>query len=430
MKLRSIVFFYTLLLAFSHLCYGKKTGLSDSPPPSESTDPCSPNLFVNTVLKRHLATRNFARMTKSYFDRCGETLRARNSSHDENINEIFRPSESPSSEPGVIRVGETTIRNFILKMPNGMMIKGLIALKDQKRRPWIIAKCGVFCTVTAATSRSGHMLEIFNGLPFNIIFVSNRTAMDFIESNHRFDLGGYFEAEDLIYISQWLIHSSPYINIVDSIHLLGFSLGGAAAVFANNFISRGYVDMETRQYIKSVTALCPVTNLQPSLNFLFSNGIRGSVARNFTWQHLQKGRPFLSFVEPLLNINPVPWQKRFATLIGEMGMYFGKRQVNTLGKLPNPQNMEEYWKFNNYLAMARNVELPLFVWAGDDDNVVPTDQNAKVLENSVLAMHSPELGVTTLPTGGHCAFGGEYGHNVVISVLKAFILNNSPHSQY
>lgn len=384
---------------------------------------CQPFVFEQE-LTHSSSPKIFSDKVKKLFSECEEAWR--------NLN-----------TPGLVGLLEFTaveynfskneqIRSIDFEFKNGFHLKGFIAVKDLlHRRPWVLIKCGVFCAAEESSSMRNFMMNLFDESPFNVLILGNRTGVDFIKDNRTVSVGGLYESADFFAVANWIQHHELYGKTVSSFHVLGISLGGSASVMAEHYHPYYESDGESA-HISSYTAICPVVDLEPTIQDMFAPGLKGELFSRMTWNQLMTTKHRLSEDQDLLKSSRRPSGEEFVDLFAQFGLRSGQRmQANPdyFGRHPLVQSINDYWSLSNFTEQEQKIEKPLFVWASKDDMIVSNKINTAHLEQSPLA-NDNNLALVNVNYGNHCGFTTAYGHSVTSTILRSFILSQSPEYNY
>jgi len=381
---------------------------------------CNPHEFTTQSLANYENAHQFSQSAKQYFDHCSKYLTAGN-----NVKGLL----------GLIKF--STIKYDLMKNPliqfqtltlsDGSQLDAFIGVKDSvNQRPWIILKCGVFCDINTSPSMFNFVINFFDQSPFNIIFVSNYTGSDYIRKNSSLRLGGFYEVYDFYDVAQWLKYESPYKNTVDSIHAVGVSLGGSAAL-AVSHLQNLYQSKNGDPLFNSTTAICPVVNLGPTLQDMYADSNKGKIFTALTWKYLKQAAPYLHDAHDYLDRMFPPKSELFPSMLTDIVLRYGRTWEASLPpgrSAPIPESADDFWNKNSFSKDDSNLQIPTFAWASADDHVVNFDLNTKTLINKTNS--PPTLGALGVELGDHCGFATAYGYSSTTSVLQSFVLNNSP----
>lgn len=381
---------------------------------------CLPEAFEKKAQRANMPASEYGQLVKDYFNHCGATLNANALGGLVGLID-FAMASYPFLE-------NSLIRPMKFKAKDGGVVNGFIGIKDKTPRPWVIYKCGVFCAAEPnSASLKNFVIHLFDQAPFNIILLGNRTGEDYIVANQRFNFGGFFEHQDFIDIAQWLRTESPYASLVSSVHIVAVSLAGSAAYLTEHRLS---AESKSQPFpIQSVTSLCAVSDLKPTVENMYGDSLKGFIFSRLTWHKLQSVRSALPGAADLLS-GDQPDNQYFPGLLGQLATRFmpPESQVFADGLLPNKFDDREryFWEKSHYSSYRHRAPIPLFVWASEDDSVVDFKINTGTLMKVKANNNDPNVAVVGVPAGEHCGFATAYGYPVVASILRSFILNNSP----
>lgn len=309
--------------------------------------------------------------------------------------------------------------------------RAIIGIKDNKRRPLVIIKNGLYGEANEETVSKNFFMHLFDESPFNVLLLGNMTGKDFIVDNARVALGGYDEGKQIHEImDQLLSPNSPYRDLIEDIHMIGVSLGGNAALFSSLYSSHRRT---SQPRLKSVMAVCPVVNLQNSFSHVFSNSIVG-VANGVMAQ---------SLVHNVFESVPILgqflkrgkfWTKSDVSnaIIGSATTYYINRTHYEPWDMAPFENdilnsKNDVWKRNDFLAYTNDINIPTLILHSDDDPIVRDQDNAKLLKQS-LQNKSSHVGVVNFKHGGHCGYNVSNGWPTMSTMLREFILKNSDYT--
>lgn len=380
---------------------------------------CHPLKYTHDILNKNYSPVQFATYANNYFTHCNSFLQKGNTQGLKGLLQFGKVSYNLAENP--------RIKKYLHTLSDGSKIETFIGLKDSiNKRPWVILKCGVFCDIYKSAASLSFIINLFDQSPFNIILLSNYTGQKYVQSNTSLKIGGYYESYDYFDVARWLRSESPYKDTIDSIHAVGFSLGGSASLgvsYLYSFFNSQYGP----NLINSSIAICPVVNLQPTLNDLFSNSLKGNFYATLTWKKLMEVAPFLNKATDYLSRKLPPKAQLFPEMLANISLRYGKEwdANHPPGRTaPSLETLEDFYTNNDFSSYLNEPELPTFVWASMDDSVVKYDLNTKTLLDS--PRHASTLGVLGLERGNHCGFDTAYGYTVTTAVLQSFIINNSP----
>lgn len=380
---------------------------------------CHPLEYINGILKKNYTPEQYSTYANNYFTHCSSFLQKGNTQGLQGLLQFGKVSYNLEENP--------RLKKYLHTLSDGSKIETLIGLKDQlNKRPWVILKCGVFCDINKSAASLSFIINFFDQSPFNIILLSNHTGKKHIQFNASLKIGGYYESYDYFDVARWLRSESPYKDTIDSIHAVGFSLGGSASLgvsYLNSYFNSQYGS----NLINSSLAICPVVNLHPTLNDLFSNTIKGNFYATLTWKKLMEVAPFLDKATDYLKRKFPPKVQLFPEMLANISLRYGKawEAKHPPGRTaPSLETLEDFYINNDFSSYVHEPEIPTFVWASMDDSVVNYNINTKALMEA--PRRTSALGILGLEKGNHCGFDTAYGYTATTAVLQSFIINNSP----
>lgn len=385
---------------------------------------CLPENFEQQIMQARqgsnsaLSPSEFARMTQSYFDHCGAQLSRGGAKGFSSLSDFSTASYNFTKN--------SQFQKLELINPDGTQINTLIGIKDEKSRPWIIYKCGIFCDVQEKESTvRNYLMHLYDQTPFNIIVIGNRTGHEYMQKNQVFQFGGLYEYQDFINIAQWLRYQSPYKNLVNSIHIVGLSLGGSSAFLLEQ--EAHFNKNLDKNLFQSITSVCAVSNLKQTVHNMYNDPLKRQVFPNMTWKKLQAAKPYLSLAQDLLS-GDKPESKEFPNLISKIMSRYMNMDLN------EEDRIEYLWKNTEYASLRKNSprssSIPLFILASQDDSIVDFKLNTGRLKNEIGSWGDNNSGIVSVPHGDHCALGTSYGYSTVAMILRSFILTHSPDFEF
>lgn len=372
---------------------------------------CDPRRFEESLLAKTLTTSQFAKIAKDYFVRCQGELTENNSKGMLALLAFTQKKYYFLSHPG--------IHKEMITLKDGTKVPAVFAVKsDSRPRPLVVVRCGVFCSAGQTSSLMNYMMHLFDQSPFNVVFLSSQTGMDYIYSNSRVSMGGWSEGYETLEVGSWLRNKWQFRDRISSMHMMGISLGGNAAMIGSGYNDE-YVGLDGRKLFNSVTAICPVISLQPTLNKLYGSQVVGRVFTNTSKNHFREARHYINDVPDLLVEENIPDRLGMPDFLGEVAS-------TSLQRRGIASTKSSFFKSNNFWNLKNRIKTPLLVWASKDDSVVNNAINAEVFEFDDYYEKSESSGVLNLQYGNHCAFNASYGDQAAATVLRTFVLKNSP----
>lgn len=373
---------------------------------------CDPRRFEDSVVGRGLSTAQYFQTAKQYFKACSGELTRRSTTGLLGLLKFTKFVYPFFTHPQV--------KSFMVTLPDGSKIPGILAMKqDPRPRPLVIVRCGVFCSAAQSASTKSYLMHLFDQSPFNVLILANQTGMDYIYYNHKVTLGGWSEGYESLEVGRWMKEKWEHRNRVSSIHFMGISLGGNAAVMGAAF-NDSYPLANGQKVFNSVTAICPVISLKPTLDDLFKGQIVGRLFFKNSKDHFKDARQYVHDVPDLLTDKRLPASRL------QMADFIGEIASTSLQRRGIASTTPAYFRSNNFWNLKQEVKTPMMIWASKDDIVVSNKINAQVMEHDDLYERSQNVGVVNLAYGNHCGFSSAYGFQASAALLRTFVLNHSP----
>ena len=392
-----------------------KTGFLETIPDglnSKDISPsCDPKLFEDNVLSKKRTSAEYFTLVKNYFKNCESEL-------------------SESNPKGVLALlsyakykypflQHPQVKEFTIPLENGVQVPAIMALKqDPTPRPLVVVKCGTFCSAEESPSMKAYLMSLFDQGPFNVVLLASQTGLDYMALNHVVNLGGYSEGYETLLVGQYLRNKWAYRDRISSLHMMGISLGGNAAVFGAAYNDQ-YPLTDGSKTFTTVTAICPVLSLKPTLEHLYGSTIIGPIFAKLTKEQFVDARLSLN-VGDLLADSQLPSKK------ADMVDFIGNLASTSLQRRGIASTTPDYFKSNNIWNWPAKIQTPMLVWAAKNDIIVNNKINAYVMEHDDYYEKSSNVGVLNISYGSHCGFQGAYSPIAAAAVLKTWVLTHSP----
>lgn len=299
------------------------------------------------------------------------------------------------------------LRRTVIHLPNGQKLKAVLALKDQKKRPFVIVRMGITGNIEEAYAERFFYHHLFERGFYHLLMVENLTSTDFIYNNQVMDFGGISEAYQNVWLAKKLRSPEEKISeIVESVHLIGLSLGGQG-VLASAWISP---IQDEKKLINSYLGLCPLVNLKPTFDQLFvKNYLKFPLefwARS-RFAEIKKFRPDLfgfelGFAERLLKASQETFTK--------------PAQEYQLKEPDFIKNSQDFGFLHDLSLWDPNLREEVRSWVTRQDRIVPTSLNSDQLQR---------LQPLVIEQGQHCSFPVEWHPHVTQALFNSHILQNS-----
>jgi hypothetical protein len=381
------------------------------------TDKCSTSVWAARLQDpRVAASAQFqGGLVQKYLQECGSQLQTEDLGEMVNVRRYLTMRYNAYEHP--------FLRRVVINLPGNVKLKGLIALKgDSKRRPLVIFRSGIFSSIEDFRPERAWMMMLFEQSPFNVLLLENLTSADFIANNNQFSFGGYDEGIQNILIAQMLRNpTEPLSRVVDSIHIMGMSLGGPGVLFSS--LLNKYNSPAGAPLIQSFLALCPVVNLKETMESLTNSGTRSAFI------DLWGRRRLRGIEEKLPGVVQYDSFKFIHKAVSEVVRTYhgGLSYINSVKLPPGMKDSEDFWGLNNFWPYYKDVSEPVMIWATDHDFMVPYAINAQKIVNKVMKIDSRNIRVVEFPEGYHCTLPVAYDWKLSSSMFQSYVLSHSPH---
>lgn len=354
-------------------------------------------------------------LVQKYFQDCRSELETGDSGYFTNLMSMMTMKYAPHEHPFLHRV--------VINLPGNIKLKGLLGLKgDMKRRPLVIVRLGIFSSVEDFRPERAWLMMLFEQSPFNVLLLENMSSADFVANNSQFSFGGYDEGIQNILVARMLTSSEePLSRLVDSVHMFGVSLGGHGVLFSS--LLNKFNSPKNRPLINSFTALCPVVNLKPTMEALIEGGVKSAFVDLWSQQRLKgldKKLPALVSYDSFTFLSKA---------ISEIARTYrgGLSYVSDVHLPPGMVDGANFWGLNDFWKYYKQVELPVLIYATQQDPAVPYELNSQKIAHKEMNIESKNIRVIELPQGVHCTLPVAYDWGVLAGLFQSYILSHSPH---
>lgn len=299
------------------------------------------------------------------------------------------------------------LRRTVIHLPNGQKLKAVLALKDEKKRPFVIVRMGITGNVEEAYAERFFYYHLFERGFFHLLLVENLTSTDFIHNNQVMDFGGISEAYQNIWLVEKLRSPEEKLSkLIESVHLIGLSLGGQG-VLASAWIEPV---QKKKNLVQSFLGLCPLVNLQSTFNELFVKSYYKYPLEFWSrsrFAEIEKFRPDLyemnwGLAGRLLHASETAFKKQAGLFSIEEPSFI--------------KNSDDFYFLHNLSQWDPTLRKELRSWVTTHDSIVPVVFNSG---------HLPGLKPLVIEQGHHCSFAVEWHPHVTQALFNSHILQNS-----
>lgn len=306
-----------------------------------------------------------------------------------------------------------------IHLPGGGTLGGIFAYRDSKiPRPLVIIRLGIMGGARDFQAEKYLLWQLFDESVFNVLVLDNTVSSEYIGKNTRLTVGGYDEGLQNFWIAKKLQDSSePISKIIDSVHLIGVSLGGHGVLFASELNELNPASEKQKKVISSFIGLCPVINLEYNFKNLTTLNMKNFFVDYWSAYRLQAAESKLdSFKEVSFFSKIFPYYLKTA-VDGILKKYIKPSQLLNEIQIPDAlKNENDFWKLNQFWQFPERQNSEVLVIANSDDLLVPVDKNIGDASNGI------NVEKVIFPLGFHCTTQASYRWNLTGNILRSYIL--------
>lgn len=300
------------------------------------------------------------------------------------------------------------MKRMLITLPNGQKLKAVLALKDQKKRPFVVFRMGITGNTEEAFAERFFYYHLFERGFSHFLMIENMTSSDFIHNNQTLEFGGQFEAYQNIWLAQKLRDPQESLSkLIESLHLVGVSLGGHGVLTAAWLQPA----QKNPHLYQSFLGLCPLVNLRDTYKNLFTDSwLRFPLE---LWAH-SRFAPVHAFRPQLMSWKPGLMNR----LVDLSALQFEKPSAEKF-QVIEPEFMKsitDFYALHQLTNWSPLLRAPVRVWVTREDAIVPIRLNALELPGSQPLV---------IDQGQHCSFPVELHPHVTQSLFNAHLLQNS-----
>ncbi len=379
---------------------------------------CAPHALEEKLLAvDELAAK--AKLIAEHFKLCGAQL---SSGHNGNISALMRVEAVNYDIFHALQ-----LQPVKFKFADGSITNGFLALKKSAtRQPLIVLKCGLFCDATDFGFTKMLTMHLSDEANFNLLVLGSSTGSNNISENHRVLFGGFWEGQEIFEVGKYMKESSIYSQSFSDIHVMGTSLGGHSALYAalindHNLLASG------EKVFKSAFAYCPVIDLQPTVEKLYTDNFVGNLIGDMTNDHMHHVLSQVPDLKGLLTSSKNLATKDLPALLLKADLLATQRlnPVNFLAPFygQNPNDVQSLFYYNNFMNFAQDLQTPTLIMASEDDLIVNNAANSFALQQKFK--DHKFINAVNVPYGSHCGFSEAYGWQTTSSLLRGIFSQTS-----
>lgn len=316
----------------------------------------------------------------------------------------------------------------------GRMMTGHLAIQPGfRKRPLVIFKCGLDCSVENVPIEKA-MMVFFDTHPFHVLVLPSMSGPEFTEKNDVSGLPGLDEGRHLLEVARFVQSPEfPYASHIESVHVVGFSLGGLSALYSALYHDTAVV-YGAKPIVDSFLAICPVVDLESATSQLLKSTVADyyfghDVGKFFRFKHGQ-APPQELFSSELIQQTYGWSDEQIHSTIGDAGKGLFQTLLAQSPWNTKPfqgikfRDASQFWWFHNFSNFVHRIKSPLLIWGAKDDPLVPYSKNVGRIRE-LVSSDFPNIKVIGTKRGSHCAYSQNFGFNLPTEIMGRFIIQNS-----
>jgi hypothetical protein len=314
-------------------------------------------------------------------------------------------------------------RFVVFHMPGGVRLKGFLGLKgDNKKRPLVILRLGIFSSVTQFLPERFLFMQLFEQSPFNMLILESDSSKEFIRRNKTLALGGFDEGVQNFQVAKKLQSpDEPLSRIIQDVHLTGISMGGHGVLFASllSSLDQEQVKPAHAPVIQTAMAFCPLIAYRETINAHTEHPLEAAIFNWWIHDRLHSVRDVLPEIQD---------HDFLRSLMAYMEAdYKGPKTLDWLVPLPAPlrEHKADYWFGNNFWPYYKNVKTPVLIFATEKDPIVPYALNSEKIYDHEMDLGKSMVKVIPLHQGWHCTLPAAYQWKPMTTLIQSYILQQS-----
>lgn len=375
---------------------------------------CHPQIMKSWNASNMLELRDYA---SEFFERCTPYLY-----HRHYLNAFLHFSQTDQAMKNHPQVKPVTF-----ELDNGIKLQGYLSLhEDERPRPLVIIQCGIFCGGSSSETKRNYREMVAEHSQFHVIALAGNTSVDYATDNRVMSIGGLDEGAAIYRLAKEIKSGDlSFSKKISSIHVLGVSLGGHAALYSSLYSSLNPLP-DGQKVINSSMAICPVVDTTKSFyNLLVSypndliypvlikstlKAIKDDVpeAQNFMNRFSELKKDGNQFTKELIRLVTVSYNRT-----GRVS-YKGLRPFEDL--VMNDE--QDHFAVHDFVKYQDLVSIPTFLISAEDDFIVRSSDNSLRVKESETISH------LYLKRGTHCAFAFANGFAQFSGLIRTFLNMN------
>lgn len=323
-------------------------------------------------------------------------------------------------------------RHVIFNLPNGVKLKGLLAMKtDSKKRPLILFRTGIFSNTQEFYPERFLFFQMFEQSPFNVLVLESSSGSEFLKHNSSYAIGGFDEGlQNFLIARQLQKPEEPLSKYISDVHMMGLSMGGHGALFTA-LVNQANPQPGGKPVIQSALAFCPLMNMQETLDYHMSHELSMHLMNYYASRRLQilnTRIPDLkegTFIPQFLSWMQENYKGPLVAEEGKVpGVLLPPGMQEILDQNPRPGNL--FWRLNHFWPWYRNVKTPVVIFSTEKDPIVSWFINAGRVQDQRMNFQDSNLRMFSFKQGYHCSLPVAYDWGSLTTLFQTFVMKSSP----
>lgn len=308
-------------------------------------------------------------------------------------------------------------RHVMFDLPGGVRLKGLLALHDDRPRPLVILRLGIFSNSEEMLAERFLFMQLFEQAPFNMLVLESMTGVEYVRRNQARAFAGLDESVQTLQVIRRLRDPrGKFARLMTDVHLAGISMGGHGQLLTHRLQAL----QEGGPWVKSTLLFCPLMNIRTTLDHHFSSPLSQRMLNAWALGRF----PFLLGTDPRLTKEKFLSDLLSLVTADYHGPLSDEPWIRWPDRLARARN--DFWSGNDYWTGYKDVPTPLFIVATRNDQVVPYELNAGLLETGALDLGKTPWILLPLDQGFHCSLPASYDWTQMSSLFQSYLATFSP----
>lgn len=319
-------------------------------------------------------------------------------------------------------------RKVWFKPTANLKFRGLLGLHDdQKKRPLVIIRMGVYGNVDDITGERFMVKAAYEAIGANVLVLENLTSHSFISQNKEISFAGVEEGLQT-FLAMHYLKQSGLGELVSSWHILSISLGAQGS-----FVT-ALLDQQNGKLLKSIALFCPLINLEATFNEHSRPGFKNVLADLWSAGRLTLLRRRYEQEPELQGLwkSLFDQQPRFAPALMKIMNRERKKPLLSSAQVEavvpgmkwpvkfkqHMENSKSFYELNNFWSAYEGVKTPIMIYTTPNDPLVINKINSELIFRGVLPGDFASVNYHRLSKGTHCGLSPVYRWDYIVKLVK------------